>query len=45
MPATNKSKLVLEVITNKKFGRLTIVEITGTSTIGKQKRRIVKCVW
>ena len=44
MPATNKSKLVLEDITNKKFGRLTIVEITGTSTIGKQKRRIVKCV-
>ena len=44
MPATNKSRLVLEGVIGKKFGRLIIVEITGASTVGKQKRRIVRCV-
>lgn len=44
MPATIKSKSVLEGIIGQKFGRLTVMEITGVSTTGKQKRRIVKCV-
>ena len=43
MPATEKSKKSLEGVIGQKFGRLTVVEITGQSTVGKEKRRIVRC--
>lgn len=42
MGATNKSKKLLEGMVGKKFGQLTIVEITGKSN--QHKRRLVNCV-
>jgi hypothetical protein len=44
MSATNKSKLALEAAISQKFGRLTVVEIAGSITIGKAKRRLVRCI-
>jgi len=44
MSETVKSKKALEGAIGQRFGRLTVVEITGQSTIGKQKRRIVRCI-
>ena len=40
----NKTKNELNSFLGQKFGRLTVIEFTGQSTVGKQKRRIIKCI-